>query len=113
MVKINGEKFLTYYEVMERIKKSYVWVRRLIITRGVKTFTIAGQGNYRFIRESDVAKIMAPLATKNGVPQSSVKIMQYKRDRAKRLQEKADGERQASRDNQHVTNSKKQGTRNK
>lgn len=107
MVEINGEKFLTYYEVMERIKKSYIWVRRLIITRDVKTYTIAGQGNYRFIRESDVAKLMAPLATKNGVPQTSVKIMQYKRARAKRLQEKAEGERNARREEtQRVTNGK-------
>lgn len=107
MVEINGEKFITYYEVMERIHKSYIWVRHLVITRKVKTYTIAGQGNYRFIKESDIEKIMMPLATKNGVPQTSVKIMQYKRERAKRLQEKADGERNARRkDAQHGASDK-------
>lgn len=97
MVEINGEKYITYYEVKERIHKSYIWVRHLVITREVKTYTIAGQGNYRFIKESDIEKLMMPLATKNGVPQTSVKIMQYKRGRAKRLEEKAEGERQAKR----------------
>ena len=102
MVEINGEKYITYYEVMDRIEKSYLWVRHLVITRGVKTYTIAGQGNYRFIKEADLEKIKAPLATKNGVPQTSVKIMQYKRERAKRLEEKAEGERNARRkDAQH------------
>ena len=96
MVEVNGEKYITYYEVMKIIDKSYIWVRQLVITRDVKTYTIAGHGNFRFIRESDVEKLTMPLATKNGVPQTSVKVMQYKRDRAKRLQEKAEKERRAT-----------------
>ena len=97
MVEFNGEKYITYYEVMDRIGKSYLWVRHLIITRNVKTYTIAGQGNYRFIKEADVEKLMRPLATENGVPPTSMRIMLYNRGRAQRLKEKAEGEKRAAR----------------
>lgn len=97
MVEFNGEKYITYREVMDRIGKSYLWVRHLIITREVKTYTIAGQGNYRFIKEADVEKLVRPLATENGVTPVSMRIMQYNRDRARRLEEKAEGEKRAAR----------------
>lgn len=93
MIEIKGEKYLTYKDVMEITGRSYIWVRKRIITAGVKMFLIPGQFNVRFLKAEDLEKITGPIELSDGVSPTSSKYNKHLAARVKKLEAKREEER--------------------
>lgn len=93
MIEIKGEKYLTYKDVMEITGRSYIWVRKRIITASVKTFLIPGQFNVRFLKAEDLEKITGAVELSDGVSPTSLKYKKHLSARVKKLEDKKAKER--------------------